>query len=269
MWFAVVPAYNEGATIKQVIAVLNKTNLDSILIVANGCLDDTAQAVQRSISEKPLILLEFNEPLGIDVPRAVGAIYAMSYAPRGIVFVDGDMGGEISSVINKLINGIESGLDMALTNCYPYITQRNPLAETVTKLRARVNRKLGLFNQLGLATPSHGPHAVSSRLLSSINPILFAIPPLSLAAASRNGLEIGVSASIPHGLLGSRARSDQHGMLIAHSIIEDCQAALSYLEGESLDDILTKKHNTGYRALRRFDILNAILKNKHEKIPHP
>lgn len=261
MWYAVVPAYNEGESIEQVINVLNKTNLDKIVIVANGCTDSTVKLARKSSSDKPLAVLEFGEPLGIDVPRAVGAAYVLSSAPKGIVFVDGDMSGEISPVINKLILGVEGGWDMALTNCYPYITQRNDLANTVLKLRERVNRKLGLFNKLGLASPSHGPHAVSKRFLDSISPLLFAIPPLSLAAAAQNGLEIGVAASIAHGHLGSKSRSAKHGLLMAHSIIEDCRLALSYIDGEPLAQVLAKGANTGYRALRRFDILERIIKD--------
>ncbi len=262
MWIAVVPAYNEENSIAKVMENLVRTSIDKIILVANGCSDNTCEQAVRSVIGKSIEILSFPEQLGIDVPRAAGAAYARSYHPRGIVFVDGDMKGEISYVVTELLNGIERGLDLALTNCYPFIYSRSALADTVLKQRERVNRRLGLFNQLGLATPSHGPHAISAKFLEQVPVKLLAIPPLALAFAAKQSLEIGVAASIAHNLLGSSYRTTKHAKLIAETIIGDCLLALSFIAGEPLEKVLSaEKYTIGYQSSRRFDLLQTFLDN--------
>ncbi|MBZ4653242.1 MAG: glycosyl transferase [Peptococcaceae bacterium] len=262
MWIAVVPAHNEENSIARVMENLVRSSIDKIVLVANGCSDNTCEQAIRSSVGKPIEILSFPEQLGIDVPRAAGAAYACSYHPKGIVFVDGDMKGEISYVVSELLMGIESGLDLALTNCYPFIYLRSSLANTVLKQRELLNRRLGLFNQLGVATPSHGPHAVSAKFLQEVPVELLAIPPLALAFAAQKSLSIGVAAAISHNLLGSSYRNTEHAKLIAETIIGDCQLALSFVEGKPLNTIFSQEnYNSGYQASRRFDLLQSFLDN--------
>lgn len=260
MWTAVVPAYNEAPSISRVVKSLIESDIRHIILVANGCTDNTCELARQASTDIVLEILEFPQPLGFDVPRAVGAAYAKRHNPRGIVFIDGDMKGDISSVIVSLKAGIERGLDLALCNCYPVGLQHFELASRVLKEREDFNRTIGLSGELGSATPSHGPHAVSSRFLTLVKPIYLAIPPLALAEAVTCRLAVGVSASIPHDLLGSQNRSDEHGILIAETIIGDCRQALSYLQGQSSGLFLQEgEPNAGYRPLRRFDLLEAYL----------
>ena len=262
MWIAVVPAYNEENNIARVMENLIRSNIDKIVLVANGCMDKTCEQAVRTVVGKSLEILSFPEQLGIDVPRAAGAAYANLFHPEGIVFVDGDMKGEISYIVSELLKGIEKGLDLALTNCYPFIYQRSSLANTVLKHRELLNRRLGLFTQLGLATPSHGPHAISAKFLREVPVELLAIPPLALAFAAQKSLIIGVAAAIFHNLLGSSYRSAEHAKLIAETIIGDCQLALSFVKGQPLDAILSQEnYSSGYQSSRRFDLLKTFLNN--------
>lgn len=260
MWIAVIPAYNEADSIGKVLHNLHPCNFHSIILVANGCNDFTEKKALAAAQGLELELLSFPEPLGIDIPRAVGAAYAQKYHPKGIVFVDGDMTGEITIPIQQLLKGLSQGLDLALTNCYPYFYQCCDLADSVKKYREVVNKRLHLYNKIGLATPSHGPHAISANLLSKIPNEFLAVPPLVLCFAAINNFKINVAATIPHELLGSKIRSAEHADNIADTIIGDCKQALAYLEGNSPPDIREYTENLStYRKQRRFDLLKKFL----------
>ena len=256
MFIAVVPAHNEAASIPHVMETLHKINIDRIVLVANGCTDSTCEQALRCAKEGALDILSFPEELGYDLPRAIGASYARRFAPSVLLFIDGDMKGDISYALLNLSEGVRKGLDMALTNCYPYIYQRNELAMDVITAREILNRRLGLFNKIGLASPSHGPHAISGALLQAVPDKIFAIPPLSLAYAALHGFNVGVAAAIPHKLLGSHYRNSEHAALIAQTIIGDCRQALAYVSGKPLDAVIASKEEPiGYRLRRRFDLI--------------
>lgn len=260
MWTAVIPASNEEESIPWVMDTLNKAGIEHLILVVNGCMDRTCELAVRSSGKAKLHLLEFPESLGVDIPRAIGAAYAKKIDPTGILFVDGDMKGDISYALYDLVHCIENGLDMALTNCYPYIYQRSDLALDVLKEREILNRKLGLFNILGLASPSHGPHAISRALLAALSPETIAVPPLALAFAAVNNFSIGVGTALSHRLLGSHLRSMQHAALIADTIIGDCRQALLYFNGMALEQTFKARiEPDGYRSARRFDLLQDFL----------
>ena len=270
MWIAIIPAYNEAKHIQTVLQNLIPCNFKLVILVANGCNDQTEEYALQASKKLNLEILSFPEPLGLDIPRAIGAAHAKKYHPQGIVFIDGDMNGKITPSVFSLLQGLKKGLDLALTNCYPSPCYPSPsqlsdLAANVLKFREIVNKKLGVFPKIGCASPSHGPHALSARLLSQIPIKALAIPPLTLAYASQNHLQVGVAASISHKLLGSPQRSPEHAQNIADTIIGDCLQTLAYLEGASLDEILQSQSPPSsdsysvYRKARRFDVLESFL----------
>ncbi|HHT62536.1 MAG: glycosyltransferase family 2 protein [Bacillota bacterium] len=263
MFAAVIPAQNENIRIKQVIQNLLKLPLNFIIPVINGCHDNTL-GVCLSLKSPKMYTLHSPISLGIDVPRAVGAHFAHTLGATGVLFIDGDMNGNLTQPLNLLITAIKSGTDCALTNCYPYIYSRHPLTKKVLKYREILNRKIGLFHQLGLATPSHGPHAVSRRLLDTIPIPSLAVPPVEIAYAKMAGLKIDVAAAVSHHQLGSRDKSLFHTKMVAHTIIGDCLEALALLNG-------TTRHRRdggvtydGYNPLRRFDLLEKFLNNEYQ-----
>jgi glycosyltransferase involved in cell wall biosynthesis len=283
MWIAVVPAYNEANSIANVLRNLFACDcFHRLIIVANGCTDATEEVVLQVSTDteeaKDLIeLLSFPDPLGIDVPRAIGAAYAQKkYPSAGIIFADGDLAGQITIPVLQLIDGLARGLDLALTNCYPSMSgehtmARRPsppfLADTVLKYRQMLNERLSLSKKIGQATPSHGPHAISARLLAEMPLQLLAIPPVALAYAARHSFQIGVAATIPHELLGSKFRNDEHAANIAATIIADCKQALAYLDGTPFPELLASSAQSisGYQRFRRFDLLDRFLYSTGQK----
>lgn len=225
-----------------------------VIPVLNGCTDLSLQEVLR-FRETRIRAIIFNQPLGIDIPRAIGTAYALKLGCEGVIYVDGDMTGNFQSHLSCLIDALKAGIDLALVNCYPYITDRQKLTQTVLYFRGRLNRELGLFQDLGLATPTHGPHAVSKKLLEAIPLRDLAVPPMVLAKARKNQSKIKVVTSIPHSLLSSPTRERGHAHKIAHTIIGDSLEALSYAAGNSPSRSFGKHIFDGYNSERRFDLL--------------
>ncbi len=256
MFDIVIPAQNEEKSILATLTTALRLPLKRIIVVINGCSDQTLE-LTRSIPDPHLHILYFEEALGIDIPRAIGAIYAKSLGTEGVLFLDGDMSGNIYTNLEQLVAALEAGVDVALTNCYPYITHRAKLANLVLKFRARLNRELDLLKTLGLATPTHGPHGLSVRALSILEPESLAIPPLSLAQAKRANLAIKVATSIPHEALHSPRKHRRHARLLSETIMGDCVMAIQSAQGLPLERALGKHSLLGYHPARRFDRLGT------------
>lgn len=261
MWIAVVPASNEAFSVGSVIENIFLAQIDLLLLVANGCTDETCTEAIHAAKGRPLKILSFPRPLGVDIPKAVGAVYALQFKPSGVIFVDGDMRGPLLPVLVDLVKAVREGLDLALTNCYPFPQQFSQLAEQVLLARETLNRRLGLFSRLGTATPSHGPHAYSSTLLNRLDLRNLAIPPLALVQAALLNAGIGIGAAIPHISLGSPPRSLLHAEKIAETIIGDCQEALELLGSSLPSSCYNDIQRGGYRYDRRFDILERLLES--------
>jgi glycosyltransferase involved in cell wall biosynthesis len=254
MHIAVVPARNEAGRIGTVLRNLLSLPLSYIIAVINGCTDSTLDEA-LNIKDNRIILLAFTEPLGIDIPRAVGASLAYQLGATGVVFVDGDMTGDFQLHLSNILDALDQGVDLALVNCYPYITSRQKLTSIVLRFRGLLNMELGLYRDLGLASPTHGPHGISRKLFEIVPLDNLAVPPTVLVGAKRNNLNIKVVTSIPHSLLSSPARKRYHTRMITHTIIGDCLQALCICKGCSISRAYGKHDFDGYHSGRRFDLL--------------
>ncbi|MCL6634385.1 MAG: glycosyltransferase [Peptococcaceae bacterium] len=261
MLAAVVPVRNEEKRLKKTIGTLLEVPCDLVVPVINGSSDGSYETVRR-IQSKRLFPLYFKEALGFDVPRAVGAKAALDRGASAVLFLDGDMDGDITVNLQELIARVTAGgADMALTDCYPgrHRADLSPLASRVLAVRRRLNREMGLDQAIGAASPSHGPHAVSRRLLLAVPLRELAIPPVSLALAAKNGLSVCVGTSVPHKALGSPEKDHSHSQLIAETIIGDCLEAVRVYRGEKRSRRWGPLEYDGYHSRRRWDLLDEFL----------
>jgi len=264
VFIAVIPVKNEAGNLARVISNLPGHCIDLVVPVLNGCTDNSL-AVLEQLNCPRLAPLCFTEPLGIDIPRAVGAVEALRLDAEGVLFLDGDMTGADMNILEKLVRSVrENGLDLALTDCYPPYIHRHlsPQASCLLKMREKLNRQIGLLKKIGTATPSHGPHAVSGRLLRSVTPYDFAVPPLLLARAALQGLKIGLGAEIAHTQLGSPVRGADHAQNIVETIIGDCLSAMGMVNGKQDGRVFGGREFTGYHAQRRWDILKNFISGR-------
>lgn len=258
----VVPAKNEAGRIITVLQNLGTLPVDHIILVTNGSKDATMkEALQMRIPK--LQIIYFHECLGIDVPRAIGAKVALSLGSDVVAFVDGDMVGTFNENLMELIYGVLlKHLDIALTNCYPspprHIEKYNPTFQW----RLNLNKELGLDKKVNLATPAHGPHAVSRRLLETIPIRELAIPSVPMALARMHKLKIDVATTIPHYQLGSSVKNQIHTNKIIDTIVGDCLEAIALFKNQPRTRQYQNKTYLGYHTERRFDLLDHFLNEK-------
>lgn len=259
MIFAVVPAKNEAGRAAAVLRTLASLSLERIIFVANGCRDATAcEALRLGIPN--LQFVYFREELGIDVPRAVGARLALSGGADTVLFVDGDMTGAFRDELEELLCAmLKNKLDLGLTDCYPLPPRHIERCNPVFQWRLALNRALRLEKAIHLATPSHGPHAMSRTLLETVPLHELAVPPVALALARKRALKIGLAAVIPHYKLGSAVKGALHSEKIVDTIVGDCLEALAVYQGKPRERIWQGRTYLGYHAARRFDILDELL----------
>ena len=115
----VIPAYNEEKRIKKTLTSYTshfdpifKKNYE-ILVVCDGCIDNTAQVVKNfSRKHKNVLCLEFSNRAG----KGGGVIRGFKAAKGDIIgFVDADDAFDINGV-QKLINLVNSGHDFAIAS---------------------------------------------------------------------------------------------------------------------------------------------------------
>jgi polyisoprenyl-phosphate glycosyltransferase len=99
---AIVPAYNEGETLGEVLAVLCATpSIDEVLVVSDGSTDDTVE-IASAMGVKTIHLRQ---------NRGKGAAMAVGVAHTGadiLVFVDGDILNLTRELLEKLIEPVVS-----------------------------------------------------------------------------------------------------------------------------------------------------------------
>ncbi|HZK17812.1 MAG TPA: glycosyltransferase family 2 protein, partial [Clostridia bacterium] len=255
---AVVPVRNEEHSIIKVIDNLLEIEVDHIIPVINGCKDKSEDLI-KSINNKAITPISFHQSLGIDVPRAIGACSAYYKGAEGVLFVDGDMDGDIADRLNELKDCIiTKEHDLALTNCYTKgsLLQISPLAKCLLETRKELNIGLGIYDKIGSASPTHGPHAISRRLMKTVPFRELSIPPVELALAVKSGLSLGLGTAIPHEELGSPQRDPAHVHLVSLTIMGDCIEAINAYHGKKRTRNKNGLDYTGYHQERRFDILD-------------
>lgn len=107
----VIPAYNEGKTIYEVVKSVKKAheNVD-VLVVDDGSCDETFSESQRAGAKA--VCLPLN--LGIGGAVQTGYIYALEHGYDCVVQIDGD-GQHDPKDLHKLLSLVESGkCDMAI-----------------------------------------------------------------------------------------------------------------------------------------------------------
>ena len=259
MIHAVVPVQNEEMQILQTLEMLLSTTCDKIIVVLNGCQDQSLELVE-SFNNDRVETIYFNKALGIDVPRTIGAQLAINENTEGIIFVDGDMNGEIKENLNEIIFSLKKKqLDMALTNCYPKEAVISTNAEMQLSFRRLLNENINIFDKIGYSTPTHGPHGLSRKFLRCIPIRELAVPPVSLAMGVKHDLNIDIATTISVSVLPNATRDEIHADQIAKTIIGDCIEAINIFSERKRVRTFNGVNYIGYHKNRRFDILESFL----------
>jgi len=263
LW-TIIPAQNEEKTIGHVVESCLVAGSHKVLVICNGCTDKTLELVATFPQDRVLRYV-VDEPLGLDIPKSLGAYIAYLSGADCMLFCDGDLSGKIDSHLATLFGSMTWGYDLSLSDCYPRGLPGTGMAGKVISARLSLNRAIGRAD-LGAAVMSHGPSCISRRFLDTLPPHVLGIPPLAQALAVKKGLIVKIGAVIAHGLLGSRERHGSHSDGITDLIIGDCLFAEAVFHGGlparcSPDGI----PHIGFDRNRRWDLLNAHLRRIREE----
>jgi len=183
----IITARNEAATIGGVIREAQALRPDELIVVLNGCTDGSL-AVVRAIPG--VTILHYPEPLGHDVGRAAGAAVADADI---LLFLDGDLAIPAGR-LKPFVDAVRSGADVALNGLDRYL---GPFSrwDDVTRLKVFLNRVLGRPD-LGAASMTAVPHALSRRAVERIGTAALAVPPKAQALALSSGLHVRIGGSV-------------------------------------------------------------------------
>ena len=160
---------------------------DELIVVLNGCTDGSL-AVVRAIPG--VTIVHYPEPLGHDVGRAAGAAVADADI---LLFLDGDLAIPARSLA-PFVDAVRRGADVALNGLGRKLGPFSRWDE-VTRMKAFLNRALGRPD-LGAASMTAVPHALSRRALERIGAASLAVPPKAQALALASGLDVRIAGSV-------------------------------------------------------------------------
>lgn len=99
---AIVPAYNEGTRIKNVLEVLAKTKIiNEVIVVDDGSSDDTGEIVKKMEKEYPKIKYLKNN---VNKGKAYSMDRGVKYSRSNVIFFcDSDLNGLTSKIVEQII----------------------------------------------------------------------------------------------------------------------------------------------------------------------
>ena len=214
----IVPVMNERRTLARVLAEAFRVHpLAEVIVVCNGSADGSPAIARRSGAR----VIEWPQPLGHDVGRAIGAKAA---AGDVLLFIDGDMDLP-ASVLKTFVSEVDSGADIALNHYSGPVRKRKVHGAVLAK--HALNDLLGRPD-LGGASLTAVPHAISRRALEMIGAELLAVPPVAHAAAIHHGLNVRLSAAVPVGRLNGKRRRKGHWRMLENLIVGDHLEAVGW-----------------------------------------
>lgn len=162
----IIPVMNEKKTLHSVLKEARKLKPLEIIVVANGSTDGSKEIAQASGAR----VITFDQPLGHDVGRGVGALHASGDI---LLFIDGDIVIPAAQ-LRPFVHAVHKGVDVAL-NRYSGPVQTKQVHPVVLAKHA-LNSMLGRDDLRG-ASMTAIPHALSRRALHIIGADNLAVPP--------------------------------------------------------------------------------------------
>ncbi|GIP31293.1 hypothetical protein J2TS4_05030 [Paenibacillus sp. J2TS4] len=223
----VLSVQNEAQTLPLVLRELSRLPLHELIIIVNGSTD-ASLSLARNVPGATVV--HYQEPVGHDVGRAIGAKLATSDI---LVFVDADFIIPAERLV-PFVTAVDRGMDVALNNISPYLKPSRSL-DRVTYLKEFLNRILGRPD-LRANSLTAVPHAISRKALDMIGCHQLMVPPKAQASAIIKGLVVGAPGSVEvlkanRHKAGNVGRMNMVSELIAGDHLEALQFAMDELGG--------------------------------------
>lgn len=195
--------------------------------------------------------MRYGERVGHDVGRSLGAA-RVSDEVEAILFLDADLVIPADQLL-PFVSAVADGVDVALNRLDVYIPLQ-ARTHPVNAAKRFLNCALGRAD-LGCASLTAVPHAISRKGLAQLGTAALAVPPRALAQAIRAGLS--VEAVHPVDVVRGNARrpglNGGHSSPVEQLIIGDHLEAIRWALGD--------EPRGGFTDLgRRRDLLEALLR---------
>jgi hypothetical protein len=258
--WAIVPARNVEKSIANTLRQLNRAGIHKTLVICNGCTDGTMREIQKTIPNLSMKVesLEITVPLGHDVPRAYGAIYAYrKKACTHLLFIDGDWSGSFGPMLESFAKeffarkldimwtSFEKQIDCAHGYMAPWISARQEIPP-----------------ELVHANPSAVPLAVSISTFTFLSPYWLHHPGKWFAYAiqlSAKGLHLGVNTLWDRRLTGHVLQDYSHNHKMKETLLGDAAEGSCILASKPFSRVYAGKAHFGFHNHRRTDLLLANL----------
>ncbi|HYG58606.1 MAG TPA: glycosyltransferase [Symbiobacteriaceae bacterium] len=190
----IIAAVDETATLPGVLAQAARLRPAEVIVVANGPDDGVARIAAAAGAR----VIRHARRVGHDVGRALGAAAASGDT---LLFLDADLPLAAGELL-PFLQATAEGVDLALNRIDPYIqpaARSHPVNAAKRFLTAVLQRP-----DLGYASLTAMPHALSRRAVEALGADALAVPPVALARAVQAGLV--VAAVHPVDVVGPNAR---------------------------------------------------------------
>ncbi|WP_274362029.1 glycosyltransferase [Paenibacillus thermotolerans] len=177
----VIPARNEAETLPEVLASCRKMSPYEIIVVANGCRDDSIRIAGRMGCK---VIVE-KDPLGNDVGRAIGASAASGDL---ILFLDADFAIPAERLISFVRPAATGRADVVLNDLDElFVEKKSPHSTTVWR---QVFNALIRREDLNIDSLLSVPHVLTQRALRLVGAAALANPIAAHAKLIASGLRI-------------------------------------------------------------------------------
>lgn len=177
---AIIPAGKEPDTIKGVIDEVKKAGVDEIIVVLNGADKQTKQRAMDAGAE----IVEFKDPLGHNIPRAIGAMHSTGEI---CLFIDSDFIVKAEDLV-PFLKAAEDGVDVALNDLECLLDLYQPL-HAVSAAKYLLNSALKRPD-LTMNSLTAVPHAIRRNVIERIGFDYLMNPPLFQAKALLEGFNV-------------------------------------------------------------------------------
>lgn len=178
---AIIAAVDETETLPAVLEQVGRLCLSSVLVVVNGPSEKPA----RLAAAAGATVIRHEHRVGYDVGRGLGAAHASD--ADALLFLDADLPIPAHD-LRPFVEAALTGVDVALNRIDRYI-QAGARLHPVNSAKRFLNAVSGR-RDLGCASLTAIPHALSRRALAHLGVAVLATPPLALAQAIAAGLRV-------------------------------------------------------------------------------
>lgn len=220
----IISASNEQKTIGPLIDVIAKLKPKEMIVVDNG---STAKTLDICL-KKSATCYSYPYRFGHDIGRAIGAREATGDV---LLFLDADIPFTFAQLIPFVIACYE-GVDIALNNVNPLYKKRSML-DSVSLAKRFLNHILEK-DELGHASLTAVPHAMTRKALETIGAEHLAIPPKAQVIAAFAGLNIKAVHPVDVFAMNKvRERNSNNSNLVEEMIIGDHVEAVQWVQAAS------------------------------------